>query len=200
MLLDLDDLAPDQPVRLDHRRVDRARDVAARRLDDVNDASEARPDGSRSLASSPRRLSCGRLLHDAIGREDAVGGRRPRHARPCHDFANGLRRPVADARAPRIRRLQAQQGQRVVHLGGGLGVRRDVGFDPRADPGDPLAGIEPYPAPLDPAKIPVHLRGNPLVEAYLALTPEQEAGLSRLADSDAEDDEAVAAALAASVR
>ncbi len=73
-------------------------------------------------------------------------------------------------------------------------------LDPRTDPEDPLAGIEPYPAPLDAAKIPAHLRDNPLVETYLALTAEQEAGLARLADSDAEDDEAVAAALLASAR
>jgi len=73
-------------------------------------------------------------------------------------------------------------------------------LDPREDPDDPLAGIEPFPAHLDPAKIPAHLRDNPLVEAYVALTPEQEAGLARLADSDAEDDEAVAAALLASAR
>src|SRR5262249_41187053 len=34
-LLDLDDLAPDEPVRLDHRPVDRTRNVPTRRLYDV---------------------------------------------------------------------------------------------------------------------------------------------------------------------
>ena len=37
VLLDLDDLAPDEPVRVDHRRVDRARDARARLVEDRGD-------------------------------------------------------------------------------------------------------------------------------------------------------------------
>jgi hypothetical protein len=37
-LLDLDDLPPDQPVRDNHRRVDRARRLPASSLDDLGDA------------------------------------------------------------------------------------------------------------------------------------------------------------------
>ena len=40
LLLDLDDLPADEPVGLDHGRVHRARDVAARRLDDLRDPLE----------------------------------------------------------------------------------------------------------------------------------------------------------------
>jgi len=38
MLLDLDDLVTDAPVRIDHRRVDRARDLGAGGLEDIGDA------------------------------------------------------------------------------------------------------------------------------------------------------------------
>jgi hypothetical protein len=73
-------------------------------------------------------------------------------------------------------------------------------FDPADDPADPLARVRPWPEPVSTDDVPEALRDNPLVRAYLALTPEQEGGLARLAASDARDDEAVAAALVASVR
>ena len=38
LLRDLDDLAPDEPVRVDHRRVDRSRDARARLVEDRGDA------------------------------------------------------------------------------------------------------------------------------------------------------------------
>ena len=66
VLLDLDDLAPDEPVRLDRRRVDRARDVTARRLDDVDDTREERVLVARGRWLRRRdRLLARRLLHDA---------------------------------------------------------------------------------------------------------------------------------------
>ena len=38
LLRDLDDLAPDEPVRVDHRRVDRSRNARAHLLEDRGDA------------------------------------------------------------------------------------------------------------------------------------------------------------------
>lgn len=73
-------------------------------------------------------------------------------------------------------------------------------FDPAGDPGDSLARVPVWPHPVTLADVPEALRDNPLVRAYLALTPEQERGVARLAESDARDDETVAAALVASVR
>ena len=73
-------------------------------------------------------------------------------------------------------------------------------FDPTVDPADALARVHPWPTPVSVDDVPEALRNNPLVLAYLALTPEQQGGLARLAESDARDDEAVAAALVASVR
>jgi len=73
-------------------------------------------------------------------------------------------------------------------------------FDAADDATDPLAQVRPWPHPVSSDDVPDALRDNPLVRAYLALTPEQERGLVRLAESDAREDEAVAAALIASVR
>lgn len=73
-------------------------------------------------------------------------------------------------------------------------------FDPANDPEDPLTRVRPWPLPVAQADVPAPLRDNPIVQAYLAMSPEQERDLARLAESDAQDDEAVAAALLASVR
>lgn len=73
-------------------------------------------------------------------------------------------------------------------------------FDPHNDPGDALADIAPWPAPVTVEDVPHALRANPIIQAYLAMSPEDQASLAASAASDAEDDEAVAAALIASVR
>jgi hypothetical protein len=73
-------------------------------------------------------------------------------------------------------------------------------FDPTRDPLDELAAVPVWPKPLARSAVPDALRGNPLVEELLAMTPEQERGLAALAESDARDDASVAEAILASVR
>lgn len=62
------------------------------------------------------------------------------------------------------------------------------------------ADIPEYPAPIVVGELPEHLRDTPLVALHLALAPEVEATLARLARRDAADDERVAAELVVSVR
>jgi hypothetical protein len=64
-LLHLHDLTPDEPIRLDHRRVHRTRDVTARRFDDVDDTREERVLVSRGLRYHAGLLAKLLLLHDA---------------------------------------------------------------------------------------------------------------------------------------
>ena len=60
--------------------------------------------------------------------------------------------------------------------------------------------LPPYPEPIDPARLPEHLRGNPIAKLHMALPPEKEAMLARLAALDDEDAAEVARELLAGTR
>ena len=58
---------------------------------------------------------------------------------------------------------------------------------------DPIPEYEtlpPWPEPIDPTRLPAHLRDNPVMQLYLRLPPERKAVLAALADRTAAEDSA----------